>query len=471
MVNAAWSLLTDSRTYLRIAYLVLAFPLATFYFVVLVTGLSLGLGLAVILVGLAILVLMVPAWRLFGMVERLLAIHMLGARVRPMSVPEPPAPNLVERGRRILADPVTWKSLAYLLVEFPFSIFSFTVTLTLLATAISLLLVPVVYAVAALVDPAFPLDAFQNSGWPGPGFAREPFFTQAAAVLVVGGVGAVLTYASIALLNGIGILWGHFAELMLGVDESRMQLAAAQTEARVQHDRADVADRSRRELIVNASHELRTPVASISAHVESLLKPGRPLDDETRQYLQVVAAETDRLGTLVDDVLMIARADADELHLDVRPIDVERVITQVCDTLAPLARRERNLSLVHASPSGLPRAMADPERLTQVLTNLIRNAVNHTPDGGIVSVDAIAVADHVNISVADTGIGIEPEELAHVFDRFYRTDDSRARDAGGSGLGLSIVRELLAAMGGSIEAQSTPGHGSVFTVKLRREAA
>ena len=471
MVNAARSLLTDSRTYLRIAYLVLAFPLATFYFVVLVTGISLGLGLAVVFVGLAILIAMVLAWRLFGMIERLLAIHMLGARVRPMSVPRPPASSLVDQGRRILADPVTWKSLAYLLLEFPFSIFSFTVTVALLATALSLLLTPVAYLVAVLVDPRFPVDAFQNSGWPGPGFAQESVFSQAAAVLIVGGVGAVLTLASIALLNGIGILWGHFAELMLGVDESRMQLAAAQTEARVQHERADVADRSRRELIVNASHELRTPVASISAHVESMLKPGRPLDDETRQYLQVVAAETDRMGRLVDDVLMLARADSDELHLDVRPVDVEQVITQVCDTLAPLARRERKLSLVHASPSGLPRALADRERLNQVLTNVVRNAVNHTPDGGIVSVDAIAVADHVNISVADTGIGIEPEELAHIFDRFYRTDDSRARDAGGSGLGLSIVRELLAAMGGSIDVHSTPGHGSVFTVTLRREAS
>lgn len=471
MLDATWNLLTDSRTYTRIAYLVLAFPLATFYFVVLVTGIALGLGLAIIFVGFAILIFTVYAWRLFGMVERQLAIHMLGARVRPMSVPQPPPATLVERGRQILADPVTWKSLAYVLVEFPLSIFSFTVTLTLLSTALSLLLVPVTYLVAALVDPAFPLDAFQNSGWPGPGFAHESVYSQATAVLIVGGVGVALTIASVALLNGIGVLWGHFAELMLGVDESRLQLAAVQAEARIQHERADVADRGRRELIVNASHELRTPVASISAHVESLLKPGRDLDDETRQYLQLVASETDRLGTLVDDVLMLARADADELHLDVRPIDVEMVITQVCDTLAPLARRERNLSLVHASPSGLPRAMADGERLNQVLTNLIRNAVNHTPDGGIVSVDAIAVADHVDISVADTGIGIEADELAHIFDRFYRTDDSRARDVGGSGLGLSIVRELLAAMGGSIEAQSIPGHGSVFTVKLRREAA
>src|SRR5207302_7051689 len=118
-----------------------------------------------------------------------------------------------------------------------------------------------------------------------------------------------------------------------------------------------------------------------SAHVESLLKPERSLDSETRQYLGVVAAETDRLSSLVDDVLILARADAGELHLDVRPVAVEQTIAKVCEALAPLARRESNLSLVHTEAAGLPRAMADRERLAQVLTNLVRNAVNHTPEG------------------------------------------------------------------------------------------
>ena len=470
MINATRRLLGNARTYTRIGYLLLAFPLATVYFVVLLTGLTLGLGLAIVIVGFGVLAITVLIWRLFATIERLLAIHMLGANVRPMSLPEPPARTLVDRARRMLTDPVTWKSLAYLLLEFPFSIFSFTLGIFLLTTSLSLVAVPIVYVVAWLFDPSFPTDAFQNSQPFGPRFLQWAPESQVVAVLIVGAVGVLFSVGSIATLNGIGILWGHFAELMLGVDESRMQLADAQAEVKVQHERADSADRSRRELIVNASHELRTPVASISAHVESLLKPDRKMDYETGQYLRVVAAETERLATLVDDVLILARADADELRLEVRPVDVEAIITQVCDTLAPLARRERNLSLVHAAPSALPRAMADRERLAQVLTNLVRNAVNHTPDGGIISVDPMVANGHVKISVSDTGIGIDPDELARVFDRFYRTDDSRARDAGGSGLGLSIVRDLLAAMGGSITAESTPGRGSVFTVTLRREA-
>jgi signal transduction histidine kinase len=269
----------------------------------------------------------------------------------------------------------------------------------------------------------------------------------------------------------MGWLWGRFAEIMLGVDESRLQLASAQAEAKANEERAERSDQSRRELIVNASHELRTPVASISAHVESLLKPGREMDDETRKYLGVVAAETNRLGSLVDDVLSLARADADELHLDIRPVDVTAVIAQVCDVLAPLARRERNLSLVHSSAAGLPRAMADRDRLAQVITNLVRNSVNNTPEGGIISVESALVAGRVAITVSDTGIGMEPADVRRVFDRFYRTDQSRARDTGGSGLGLAIVQDLVTAMGGSIGVDSVPGRGSVFHVWLSPQGA
>ena len=467
---AVQRLMTDTRTYLRMFYLLVSFPLATFYFVVLVTGISAGIGTAIIIIGLPILLLTLLAAIAFGRLERLLAIHLLGATIGPSSVPEPSPAKLRQRVQRLLVDPVTWKSLVYVFLEFPFSIVAFTLVIALLSTAVSLLLTPVAYVLALLFDPAFPGDAFQNSTFPGPAFAQSPA-DQVLAVLLVGAIGVLVTVGSVAFLNALGMLWGGFARLMLGIDERGVQLAAARAEAKAQEARAEKADRSRRELIVNASHELRTPVASISAHVESLLKPGRAIDSETRQYLGVVAAETERLSSLVDDVLILARADADELHLDVQPVAVEQVVKRVCDALAPLARRERNLSLVHSEAAGLPRAMADGERLAQVLTNLVRNAVNHTPEGGIISVNAVSAGEHVNIGVSDTGIGIDPDDLAHVFDRFYRTDESRTRDTGGTGLGLSIVRDLLTAMGGTITAISTPGAGSVFTVSLRREAS
>jgi two-component system, OmpR family, phosphate regulon sensor histidine kinase PhoR len=459
----------DSRTYLRILYLLMAFPLGVAYFVFILTGLSVGFGLAIVVVGFPILVITMLSWILFARIERELAIHLLGASIRPMTVPDPVKRTAWERLLKTLADPVTWKSLVYVFLEFPFGMVSFTLAITLISVSLLLIAYPVVYAVVTALYQQFPVQT-EGTMWPNVTINGHFDPNIAAGFLVVSAFGLVLGLASMALLNGMGWLWARFAEVMLGVDESRLQLASAQAEARVQQVRADSADHSRRELIVNASHELRTPVASISAHVESLLKPGREMDQETRKYLSVVAAETDRLGSLVDDVLALARADADELRLDIHPVDVAAVIDQVCETLAPLARRERNLSLVHSSASGLSRAMADRDRLAQVITNLVRNAVNNTLDGGIISVEAAPAGDRVAITVSDTGIGLEPDDLKRIFERFYRTDRSRARDTGGSGLGLAIVRDLVSAMGGSIDAESEPGRGSVFHVWLAREA-
>jgi two-component system, OmpR family, phosphate regulon sensor histidine kinase PhoR len=460
--------MSDSRAYLRILYLLLAFPLGILYFTVIVTGLSVGLGLAIVMVGFLVLILTLLVWLVFAHIERELAIHLLGAHIRPMFVPDPTPLSMWQRLLRTLGDPVTWKSLTYLLIEFPFGIFSFTVVVTLVSISLSLVLYPVIY----LVLTALYQQGLDPGGTMFPGVSIDGTFHSSIFVgfLLISAFGVGFAVVSVALMNGLGWLWARFAELMLGTDESRLQLAAAKADAQVQHARADQADQSRRALIVNASHELRTPVASISAHVESLLKPGRPIDQETRNYLLVVAAETDRLGSLVDDVLALARADADELHLDIGPVEVADVIDQVCKALVPLARRERNLSLVHSSAPGLPRAMADRDRLAQVLTNLIRNAVNNTLDGGIISVEATGAGDHVAITVSDTGIGMDPSDLSRIFDRFYRTDQSRSRGTGGSGLGLAIVRDLLTAMGGSITAESVPGQGSVFRVRLQREA-
>lgn len=467
MTDAAQRMVRDPRTYLRILYLLLAFPLGILYFTVIITGISAGFGLAIVIVGLPILVLTMLCWLLFARVERELAIHLLGARVRPFSVPDSVQRTVWQRLLKTLADPVTWKSLVYVMLEFPFGVISFTLVVTLVTTSVALILYPVEYAVATSIYNQFPQ---QGTMWPNVTINGHFDPNVFVGFLLVSAFGLALGVVSLAALSGMGSLWGRFAEIMLGVDESRLQLASAQAEAQAQHVRAEQADQSRRQLIVNASHELRTPVASISAHVESLLKPGRELDEETRNYLSVVAAETGRLGSLVDDVLSLARADADELRLEIRPIDVPAVIARVCDALAPLARRERNLSLVHSSALGLPPAMADRERLAQVISNLVRNSVNNTPEGGIISVEAALRGDRVAITVSDTGIGIEPEDLHRIFERFYRTDEARARDTGGSGLGLAIVRDLVTAMGGSITAESVPGVGSTFHVLLARAA-
>lgn len=472
MAGAALRLLRARRTYLRILFLFLTLPLGAIYFALILILIGGGAGLSIIGLGLGILVLtearseinpgrprrpwlraitrviarIMVAWIYIGRFERRLAIQLLGAEVRPFSVPDAEPLTTWQQLMQTLGEATTWKSLAYLLLKFPLGVVTFAITLALLSVSVGIAVWPV----------GFFLGVRPASGM--------PFL----AVILVSIIGIALVIASIALLNGLGWLWARFAEQMLGVDESRVQLAAARAEARSQAIRAERAERSRRELIVNASHELRTPVAGIRAHVESLLKPSRPMDDETRQYLQVIRKESDRLGVLVDDLLLLARADADELRLNLRPVDVGEVIYEVATAMAPLARQERNLSLTHHSATGLPPAVADRDRLAQVLANLIRNAVNQTPAGGLIAVDAEAEGGGVAISVSDTGIGIDAEDLPRIFDRFYRTDQSRARDSGGSGLGLAIVRDLVTAMGGTITAQSTPGQGSVFRLWLRQ---
>src|SRR5262249_9731232 len=160
--------------------------------------------------------------------------------------------------------------------------------------------------------------------------------------------------------------------------------------------------------------------------------------------------------------------DAGELRLDLRPVEVAGVVEEVYEALSPLARRERQVTLVREVPAGLPLVLADRQRLAQVLLNLVRNGITYTPAGGIVSISAERDGpDHLALSVADTGIGIPPEELSRVFERFYRADASRARASGGFGLGLAIVRDLVEAMGGTVGAESVAGQGSRFRVVRR----
>jgi two-component system, OmpR family, phosphate regulon sensor histidine kinase PhoR len=174
------------------------------------------------------------------------------------------------------------------------------------------------------------------------------------------------------------------------------------------------------------------------------------------------------LSTLVDELLALARAEAGELRIELASVQAGAVVEEVWNSLAPLARRERQITVVREVAADVPPVIADRQRLAQVLLNLVRNAITYTPSGGIVSIVLQRAGDdHVELVVADTGIGIPKEDLDRVFDRFYRTDASRARASGGFGLGLAIVRDFVTAMGGTVTAESTVGEGSVFHVTLR----
>jgi signal transduction histidine kinase len=191
-----------------------------------------------------------------------------------------------------------------------------------------------------------------------------------------------------------------------------------------------------------------------------------------RNYLAIIGRAAERLSTLVDELLSLARAESGELKVEVAPVDATAVVEEVWASLAPLARRDRQIILVRDAADGVPQVLADRQRLTQVLLNLTRNAIAYTPAGGIVSISLRAPdAETVTLAVADTGMGIPQEDLDRIFERFYRTDGSRARSSGGFGLGLAIVRDFVTAMGGAITVESTVGEGSTFTVTLRPAAA
>ena len=473
MLKDTLAIAWQPRTYLRILYLVLALPLGIFYFSFLVTVILTGVGTALIAgIGLGLLLLAVACWYGFAGLERILAEHMLGFRMTPMSFPAPSTGSYRERLRRHLTNPVTWKSLSFLLLLMPFGVLSFSLVIILVSLCLSFLLYPFVYVLLNYIYNQ--VGGFQGGEvYPGIHITGHVDPNVFAFLFLFSVAGAPLTIGSLHLLNGLGYGWGRFAQLMLGIDESQARVVAAENQVVAEKARADSADKSRRELVVNASHELRTPVASLRGHLDSLNKPDRKpkLDREAREYVAIMSNEVRRLSSLVDDVLSLARADAGELRLELRPLRAEEVARQVCETLAPLARHERGQQLVETSEEDLPLVVGDRDRLAQVLTNLVRNAINYTPDGGIISVAAARAGADVALTVSDTGIGIPPDELEHVFERFYRADESRSRESGGSGLGLAIVRDLLIAMGATISVESKQGEGSSFRILLQAARA
>ena len=229
-------------------------------------------------------------------------------------------------------------------------------------------------------------------------------------------------------------------------------------------EKLDQVESMRRRLIGDVSHELRTPLTAIKGSMEGLMDGVLPADEETFQQIH---AEADRLNRLVDDLQELNRVEAHAYQLDYRPLDVSSLMQTVTKRLAPQAESKR-ISLDFGLTPDLPSILADEDRAMQVLTNLTGNALQYTPEGGKVTISAKRINDEVQFSVHDTGIGIPPEHLSHIFDRFYRVDKSRSRQAGGgSGIGLTIARALVEAHGGRIWVESAgSGQGSTFNFTL-----
>lgn len=223
------------------------------------------------------------------------------------------------------------------------------------------------------------------------------------------------------------------------------------------------AETMRRDFAANVSHELRTPLAAIKAIVETL--ENGALDDPpaARDFLSRLHGEADALTELVRELLELARVESGRSRVRPEPVDLEPLLRSAVERLSPLAQRA-GVDLGLDVPEGLPRAFADGERVGQVVANLLHNAVKFTPPGGRVTVRAQERSDELAISVVDTGVGIPPDHLERVFERFYKSDPSRS--GSGTGLGLAIAKHLVQAHGGRIWAESDGSGGSTFTFTL-----
>lgn len=228
------------------------------------------------------------------------------------------------------------------------------------------------------------------------------------------------------------------------------------------------ADRTRRQLLADVSHELMTPLSAIRGYVETLGMAEVPLDQPTRQrYLGIVEEETHKLEAIIGDLLDLARLEGGGDTLRQEPVSVADLFTRLSDRHQP-AMRERGVVLEREIDPGTPDIRGDAARLEQALQNLAANAIRHTPPGGRVVLQASPSDGGVRIVVRDTGAGIPPEHLPRVFDRFYKVDASRAGTAvpSGSGLGLSIVRAIVERHGGTVTASNAPEGGATFELIL-----
>ena len=227
----------------------------------------------------------------------------------------------------------------------------------------------------------------------------------------------------------------------------------------------ETSEQRRQRLLADLAHELRTPLATIDGYLEGVTDGVMPADEQTWSVLQ---AETARLGRLVDDLQAVSRAEEHQLDLRLAPWEPAKLVTAAVQAAAA-AYQAKGVTLVERVDPHLPRVAADPDRIGEVLANLLDNALRHTPAGGRVEVTATRRGRGVELAVSDTGEGIPPELLERVFERFYRVDPARAHAAeqGGSGIGLTITRAIVQAHGGRIWAESQgAGHGARFVITL-----
>lgn len=293
-------------------------------------------------------------------------------------------------------------------------------------------------------------------------------------VTIVGGLVGIL--AGIAFSRGLTAPLRELADAArdIGTGDLRRRVAVRGSEEIVEVGQAfnqmaadlEHSEQLRSNLVADVAHELRTPLATLQGNLRAILDDVYPLSKEevARLYEQ-----TRHLSRMVDDLHQLVQAEARLLPLHCEPADLGVLIHNMVEIYAPLAASQEVTLRTEISPT-LPLVEVDTARLMQVLTNLLSNALRHTPADGTIAIAVQEAHDTVRLTIADTGEGIPPEQLPTIFERFYRGDRSRTRETGGSGLGLAITRAIVEAHGGTINAYSAGrGQGSTFIIRLPRK--
>ncbi len=230
-------------------------------------------------------------------------------------------------------------------------------------------------------------------------------------------------------------------------------------------------DELRRDLIANIAHDLATPLTSVQGFSEALADDVITNTQVRQETAQLIGREIQRLRRLVGDMQNMTSLESGRLQLDRAPLDLYSLVNETLEVVG-FECEQVGITIHNEMSPTLPLVLADSDRVTQVLLNLLDNARRHTPDGGMITIDAKPDNQYLTVSISDTGTGIEPADLPHIFERFYRADRARTTTTGGSGLGLAIVKAIITAHNGTIRAESQPGKGTriVFTLPISRNA-
>ena len=234
-------------------------------------------------------------------------------------------------------------------------------------------------------------------------------------------------------------------------------------------------EKIRKDFVANVSHELRTPLTSIKGYVEALLDGGKDDPETTARFLDIILKQSDRLNLILEDLLQLSKIESGQVQFNREPLQLGSVVERTLAMIKPLADKKQH-KLTSDIPPDLPTISGDQERLIQVLTNLVDNAIKYTPEGGQITVAARRIPastngmdvqeEEIELSVADSGIGIPEHDRPRIFERFYRVDKARSRELGGTGLGLAIVRHIVEGHGGQVWVEANQPTGSRFVVRL-----